>query len=56
MRQVTADLQPTALDGFVATPSIRKFAPFMTARADRRRAIAAPSTASPALGVSWTTT
>jgi len=27
MRQVTADLQPTALDGFIATPSTEQFAP-----------------------------
>ena len=33
MRQVTADLQPTALDGFIATPSTEKFAFLATARA-----------------------
>jgi hypothetical protein len=30
MRQVTAELQPTALDGFIATPSTEQFALFTT--------------------------
>jgi hypothetical protein len=47
MRQVTAELQPTALDGFIATPSTEQFALIITARADRLRAPAAH----PALGV-----
>jgi hypothetical protein len=43
MRHLTADLQPTARDGIITTPSTEKFALFATARADRARASAAHS-------------
>src|SRR6202008_2577806 len=42
MRHVTADPQPTALDGFAATPSTKKFASYAPRRADRRRVSVGP--------------